>query len=142
MSAFLCSDAHIFTIAKGLIGQEFTQRQPSNEGYTLGEKSESLGFKWLSTAEAIKLANLIGLRDRYKDLEFTEDDLQMVGASKSVEPLGMVKLIDCLVYQCDQFDSTDTSKDAEFVRFVSRELKSYQKGIINKLTDSFQWSID
>lgn len=140
MSSFLCSDLHILTVAHGLEQQLHTNSRPHNQAFCLGLKVEALGYKWLTAAESIKLANLLALKARYKQ-QPGEADLSMCGTHQEVSALQMVKLITCIVYQLGEFSINDPSKDAEFSRFISSNLNQYKESIITKLTDKERWEI-
>lgn len=140
MSSYLCTDLHILTVAHGLEQQLHTNSRPHNQAFCLGLKVESLGYKWLTAAESIKLANLLAIKARYNAIP-CEADLVISDKHQEVSALQMIKLITCIVYQCGEFSSTDTSKDAEFVRFICDNLKQYKESIITKLTDRESWDI-
>lgn len=129
MSAFLCADSHISTIAAGFCNKTHTKNvRRSNERALMGGFCLRLGFRRLSVEDSMKLANLLSLRARYNDT-FGEDDIACSRSPDSADPEQMIDLINCFIYQCSEFSDTDRSPDARFVRYVCELLLTYSDQI-------------
>lgn len=142
MSAFLCSDNHIATIARGLLDSKFSQSNCIALANSLGDKAKELGYEWMPAPKALLLANLLSVNARYSGKSvITKEDLNISGTAKTVTGLEMINLINCLKYQISEFDEFDVSKEAQFAKFVVATLEDYQSAIMRFLTKDLAWAI-
>ena len=135
MSAFMCSDRHIKAIVVGAYRCK-------------AERCDfSLDLDALSIeATELKKANERSIRERYgaksKMMIADSDPIEITNApAKDLSPLltavELLKLIDCLAYQSDEFEGWEDSKAAhlldEYRSYIMRCVPGYEKA---------PWSID
>lgn len=140
MSAFLVSDLHINIIHHYFITGEHSSLNASGNGTRLGELAESCGFPYMSAKEAFKLANILAVNKRYAH-ECEDGFNQFEKKLEKVEPLQLIKLIDCLIYQCSEFSNEDMSKNAVFVNKVIDVLQNFKNNVLAKLTNPYKWTV-
>lgn len=140
MSAFLVSDLHINIVHHYFITCELSAIYSPEHGSCLGEIAESCGFPYMSAKEAFKLANILAVNKLYAH-ECQDDFNKFENKLEKVEPLQLIKLIDCLMYQCAEFSKEDTSKNALFVNRVIDVLQTFKLNVISKLTSPYKWTV-
>jgi hypothetical protein len=143
MSAFICSDNHIATIARGLLDSKFSQSNCILLANSLGDKAKELGYEWMAAPKALLLANMLSVNARYANKTIiTKEELNISGTAKTVSGLEMINLINCLSYQISEFDTLDNSKEAQYAKFVCDVLDQYKNAIMRFLTKDLAWAID